>query len=376
LQLAETSQSPAEIAECSALLGLANAWLGNLRRVESLLPRWLAAAHRCHDPYQLRHVTSWRAWSLLQLGRFEAAGRVLAEARPFVERLASPEPLATYYSILSNLNYQQGQYTRSEELAREAVAIFRSIGPQALIWYLGMLGIALAAQGKDAEAHENMAELELLIAGHPPGTMPTAEPLTYMAITAIQLADRTAAARIYPRLLAFQGQFHDFLIDRLLGQLAGLLSQWPEAARHLAAGQKMAEANGLLLEQIYVRDAWAALELDRGGPASRGRARAHLSEALRICEAAGIASEIARLQERLRGLPEAGKHAKLPAGLSPREAEVLRLVAVGKSNREIAERLVVSERTVANHMASIFNKLAVDNRAAASAFAVRHGLAD
>jgi two-component system NarL family response regulator len=51
-------------------------------------------------------------------------------------------------------------------------------------------------------------------------------------------------------------------------------------------------------------------------------------------------------------------------------------VTQGKSNREIAEELVISERTVANHLASIFNKTGVDNRTAAAAFAIRHELAE
>jgi DNA-binding NarL/FixJ family response regulator len=61
--------------------------------------------------------------------------------------------------------------------------------------------------------------------------------------------------------------------------------------------------------------------------------------------------------------------------LSRREAEIVRLVAGGMSNREIAETLFLSESTVANHLTSIFNKTGTDNRAAATAFAIRHGLA-
>ncbi len=65
----------------------------------------------------------------------------------------------------------------------------------------------------------------------------------------------------------------------------------------------------------------------------------------------------------------------LPAGLSVREADVLKLVAAGRTNREIADRLALSEKTVANHLTRILGKTNSENRAAAAAFAVRNGLA-
>jgi DNA-binding NarL/FixJ family response regulator len=61
-------------------------------------------------------------------------------------------------------------------------------------------------------------------------------------------------------------------------------------------------------------------------------------------------------------------------GLTPRELEVLRLVAAGKSNREIASALVISEHTVARHVQNIFAKLRVSSRTAAGAFAFEHDL--
>src|SRR5207302_9215298 len=64
-----------------------------------------------------------------------------------------------------------------------------------------------------------------------------------------------------------------------------------------------------------------------------------------------------------------------PAGLTARELEVLRLVAAGRTNRDIADALVISEKTAINHLTHILEKLGVENRAAATAFALRHGLA-
>jgi DNA-binding CsgD family transcriptional regulator len=63
-----------------------------------------------------------------------------------------------------------------------------------------------------------------------------------------------------------------------------------------------------------------------------------------------------------------------PGGLTPREVEVLRLVAAGRTNRGIAADLVISERTVARHLSNIFTKLGLTNRAAATAYAYEHEL--
>jgi DNA-binding NarL/FixJ family response regulator len=72
-----------------------------------------------------------------------------------------------------------------------------------------------------------------------------------------------------------------------------------------------------------------------------------------------------------RGILAAGP---LPCGLTHRELEVLRLVARGKTNRGIAQELVVSDKTVASHVSHIFTKLAVTSRSAATAYAYDHNL--
>lgn len=64
----------------------------------------------------------------------------------------------------------------------------------------------------------------------------------------------------------------------------------------------------------------------------------------------------------------------LPAGLTAREVEVLRLIAAGRSNRDIADELFITRNTVANHVKNILSKTACANRTKAASFAVKHGL--
>ena len=79
------------------------------------------------------------------------------------------------------------------------------------------------------------------------------------------------------------------------------------------------------------------------------------------------------LQEFSRGSP-GGKVGEPRKNLSERELEVLRLVAQGKSNKEIAGDLVISESTVKYHLRNVLDKLHLDNRAQAAAYAARKGL--
>jgi DNA-binding CsgD family transcriptional regulator/predicted negative regulator of RcsB-dependent stress response len=86
-------------------------------------------------------------------------------------------------------------------------------------------------------------------------------------------------------------------------------------------------------------------------------------------EELGAIDDLARVEARLSPEPPSR-----PSGLTEREVEVLRLVARGRTNRQIADALVLSEHTVRRHMQNVFHRLGVSSRAAAAAFAVEHHL--
>ena len=116
-------------------------------------------------------------------------------------------------------------------------------------------------------------------------------------------------------------------------------------------------------------DILRAVEEGATGYLLKDAPREELFEAIR-CAARGepllSASVTARLMERVRGPEE--------DSLSPREIEVLSLVAQGKSNKEIAKRLWVSETTVKHHLVGTFRKLGASDRAQAVAVALRRGI--
>jgi DNA-binding NarL/FixJ family response regulator len=92
-----------------------------------------------------------------------------------------------------------------------------------------------------------------------------------------------------------------------------------------------------------------------------------LNAAAAVVERVGAAAD-ARHVAALRN------RARLPDGLTAREVDVLALIAEGRTNKEAAASLVISEKTVARHLANIFTKLGVSSRTAAAAYAIEHGL--
>jgi DNA-binding NarL/FixJ family response regulator len=157
--------------------------------------------------------------------------------------------------------------------------------------------------------------------------------------------------------------------DRYLGMLAATLGETELAERHFEAA--------LVLNRAMGADTWLAHTAYEYGrmllALDRDRAGALLGEAASLAEAIGMPA----LLGRIRGLGAAPvTPSRLPDDLSAREAQILRLVARGLSNREIGEELVISEHTAANHIRSILRKTGCANRTEAATYAHRHGLAD
>ena len=162
---------------------------------------------------------------------------------------------------------------------------------------------------------------------------------------------------------------------RAIGELATMDGRYPDATAALDAALTLAAACAAPYERALTLLAQAELYHAKGEGAE---AIAALEEARPLLEGLGARPALARadLIAAHIAVPAVPTVAPVyPAGLSAREAEVLRLIAQGLTNAQAAERLFLSPRTVDQHLRSIYGKLSVENRAAATRFAVEHGLA-
>jgi DNA-binding CsgD family transcriptional regulator len=165
---------------------------------------------------------------------------------------------------------------------------------------------------------------------------------------------------------------------RYEGTMLGAIAGYARGAVDLAEG----DARAALLSLRHAWQVWQKLEV----PYEIARVRVLLGLACRALgddDTAALELEAARgVFARLGAAPDLARVDSLPRrppsidahGLTPRELEVLRLVAAGETNKAIAAELVLSERTVDRHVSNIFAKLGVSSRAAATAYGYKHQL--
>ncbi|MDP9354308.1 MAG: LuxR family transcriptional regulator [Chloroflexota bacterium] len=282
----------------------------------------------------------------------EDAGDYDGAATRFAESLeharAADDPVVTGLGLvhLGVVAWGQGNLDRASRLLSEALTVQRAAGDLAYrdaesLSFLGLLACEQGDLSRSVELQRESLSLHL--------------EMGYREVLAVNLANVALLAEA---------------------------SQWPEAAARLfgaAVGQREAIGNPFKLPEraVYDRaiDATRAVLHDDHFAAAWDAGRA-LSLPEAIAEAFAALDEIER--RATGGTPPLRPAATAPetfAGLSARELEVLRLLVAGGSNREIADRLFVSPRTVQAHVANIFAKLDVHNRAGAVARAYDLGLA-
>ncbi len=194
-----------------------------------------------------------------------------------------------------------------------------------------------------------------------------------LALLAVQKGDQFAAEEHYAFLLRQRGTMIWTLssADRLLGLLSQTMGNLDQATGHLEEALTFCRKGGYRPELAWTCHDYAAALLQRSGLGDRTKATLLLDEALSIATELGmrpLMEKATALRQSLGVQP--APIVKYPANMTERQWEVLGLLAQGKTNREIAQALVLSERTVQRHIADIYDKIGARNRSEATAFAI------
>jgi DNA-binding CsgD family transcriptional regulator len=363
LERALAAGDPALAAEACAQLSPSYYWTGELREALRYAERRLALAQEAGDPLALRHAHSWLALQVLSRGDWDRARALLAIAEPLVARQDNPEPLDFVRMIAGIVEMFAGDLEAARALTTEAVARFEVIDPGTVLWYAGIPALVCLELGHTDEARERLAAQESRLASLPESALPARSARVLLALGYAALGDRERGAACERALRPYADDFHWGLARRSLAALAFLRDDPATALADLEQGERHARREGLRPDLALILLARAEI-LPAGDP----RRVRDLDESLSLLTDLKMNRPLVRATRLQTPAPSR------PAGLSAREVEVLRLVAQGKTNREIAESLTLSERTVINHVSHIFDKTGTDNRAGAAAFALRNGL--
>ena len=174
-------------------------------------------------------------------------------------------------------------------------------------------------------------------------------------------------------------RLHPYLTDRMLADVPGLADARQIAARHHERLDGSGYPYGLTATTLTTEDRLlAAADMYHALTEPRPHRAAQPPPA--AADTLRDGAKVGRLDaDAVSAVLQAAGHRastrrSLPAGLTAREAEVLQLLARGHPNKEIARRLVLSPKTVSNHLERVYIKLQVSSRAAATLYASQHGL--
>lgn len=326
----------------------ANAWTADLDAWCNAQPELVLYKGEC-----LVH----RAELMLLQGQWSIAIDELDRDR---QRLSGPAdrrisgPVAFLRGELHRLRGERSEAERAFQLARET-----GYDPQ-----LGIARLRLA-EGRTSDA-EAVIRRALDEADDPFARIRMLGLFVEIVIAAGEVAAGRAAA---DELLALADAVPQPLVRAMAESAHGLVAlgegEAAEALSSLRRGWRIWQDVGATHEAARVR-VRIALACRAVGDADT--AALELDAARSVFTALGAAPDL----EWVRSL--AGESGGLPDGVTTREAEVLALVAEGLTNRQVANRLTISEKTVASHLAHVFTKVGLQSRAAATAYAIEHGL--
>ena len=351
-------------AEACAALSNTYYWTGELQRSHQYARRRLELAEQAGDVFGMRHAHSWLAIVLLTLGRWTEARELLNHCAPLLARLDNPEPVAFVRQLQAVIAYQLGDMAESYEHATQALQVFEDVDPATTVWYRGVLVLICIALGRKDEGERHLRLLEAHVNALPESALLARSARTVLGLAYVELGDHKRAAACERALRPYASDHHWWLTRRTLANLAAFRGDVRQALDDLALAEEHARREDLTpdLALILLRKSESI------GPSSTD-GRTALQEARRLLESLGMQAALARA-DRLLGSATLAS----PEGLTAREMMVLRLIASGKTNREISQELFISEHTVVNHLSHIFAKIGVDNRTAAAAFALRQGI--
>ena len=348
--------------------------LGELTTAERELAEVLELALRLRQPFTV-HVAEHDASMLaLCFGRLVDAEAAALRSHEWSRLLTGRDASGTYGIQMFGIRREQG---RLAELA-PAIRSVASGGQSSDVWRPGLAAL-LAELGMKDEARRELARVrtEGFDALRSKLWMAT---LTYLTDACAAVGDDALAAMVYPELAPLAGGNvvigHGVACygaaDRYLGMLAATLGDHDLCRRALRARAGLQPRDGRhhlggaypLRVRADAEDPWRSRRCGAGRRAAvGGRGAGSNGSGCRRCWPGPVRSA-ARSRR-----PESP-----PDDLSWREVEILRLVAAGKSNREIGEDLFISGHTVANHVRNILRKTGAANRTEAAGYAYRHAL--
>jgi non-specific serine/threonine protein kinase len=311
-------------------------------------------------------------------GEGDRGAQLAREAISLAEEAGDARIRARGLFTISFAEGARGNHDDAATHAEEALAVFRELGDDAWVPFaLNRLGIETFERGnwQAAGAYYQEALDGWRRLGNIWGV---GTALLNLAIYARAQGDDERAAELFRESLTHsweQGDRDPWGVVEILhglGAIAASHGQADVAVRLFAAADALREGIGITL-QPFIRaqyDRAAALAKEQLGEEGY-QAAWKAGHALSLEEAVADAAAIVASRP---APPPAVRTAAESAGVTPRELEVLRLLADGKSSREIGEALFISHRTATTHVTNIFDKLGVDNRAAAVARGFQLGI--